>query len=146
MTEVVRDPALLNLLRYFGALEACDFEGALECFTDDVVYQHPPYGVAGHPGHEGDDPVAWNEARGKTELRRMFQFRGTHPGFTHHITTFARTGDVCFHQGFARTDGVRNEMTWVSVSRVNSEGLIAEYQPYIWRASRPIIGSDTPIH
>jgi len=146
MDSATTDPGFRTLVEYFAALEARDMDALLACFTDDVRYQHPPYGLAGHPGHEDDDPEAWNEARGKDALRGLFEFRGDHPGFTHHITTFARDRDVCMIQGYTATDGKPNEMTFMAAARVDETGLISEYQPYFWRDHRPIIGDQSPLH
>lgn len=45
------------LERYFRDLQAGDFEAAASCFTDDVVYLHPPYdpGDAERPEFRGRD-------------------------------------------------------------------------------------------
>jgi len=138
------DPALENLLRYFDALERYDVDEALTYFTEDVIYHHPPYGEAGHPGHENDDPNMWHRAVGREELRKLWEFRGEYDA-KHHVTAFARTGDLCFNEAFASLNGNENLASWISVFRVDDSGRIAEYQSYLQLPRRPILGSETPI-
>lgn len=67
--------------RYFAAMDTSDFEAALDCFSDDVFYSHPPYHhePSGSPRHE---------MRGREELRGLLLDRGPKPWF-HVVDTVA---------------------------------------------------------
>jgi hypothetical protein len=136
------DPALSTLLRYFEAVEQFDLDSLVQCFTEDGIYHHPSY--RGFPGHEDDDPDGWHQAVGRSELKDLFQMRGRQDA-KHHVTAFAREGDICFNEGYAIVNGDPNYVSFVAIFRVNDAGLIREYQAYSHRPRRPLLGSDTPI-
>jgi hypothetical protein len=76
--------------RYFEYLDAAEFEAAADCFSEDVLYSHPPYG----PGQ----PRA--EFRGRAELLAGFERRGPKPDREHHIELSPQRGSECFLEGF----------------------------------------------
>ena len=78
--------------RYFGLLEEGDFAGAVDCFSEDVVYSRPPYK---HTGHSGSDRVTF---RGHAELLAGFEKRGRQ-SFQHRITARAQSGGTCIFEG-----------------------------------------------
>jgi limonene-1,2-epoxide hydrolase len=134
-----QDPALANLLAYFDALERMDFDTAEQSFSADCEYHHPPYSV-GHQGHEDD--LDWHVARGHDELRALWEFRGPHAP-THHVTAFARNGNVCFNEAYADLHGDSTFATWVSVFTVDGEDKIVKYLSYQNLPALPVIGSVT---
>ena len=132
------DLALVMLRRYFSALDAFDVETALDSFTDDVVYVHPPYGQfyevddgdAVGPGHE--------LAAGRDQLRQLFAARGEQTT-THHVTGFARTGKVCFNEGVMRDRGGAPVCTWLACFEVDEDDRIRCYVPYASVPPLPLV-------
>jgi ketosteroid isomerase-like protein len=132
------DAALENLLTYFAALTRGDVDGAADCFTNDVVYHHPSFqNLAGH----GTDDGARHQAVGRPALKNLLQLRGDQHGVRHIVTAFARSGDLCFSEGYAEMDG-EPFLSGVSVFRVDETGKIAEYQPYTHAPALPALGTD----
>jgi ketosteroid isomerase-like protein len=86
--------------RYFHALEAGDFEGAVDCFTDDVVYSHPPYRHTGIDSADGRITF-----RGRAQLLAGFHARGRR-SFEHRILTCERRGRHALFDGVV--DGLPN--------------------------------------
>jgi ketosteroid isomerase-like protein len=134
------DPALSSLLRYFAALERYDLDAAAACFAEDAVYHHPPYRF---PGHE-EDATQWHRAVGRENIKRLWEFRGPQDS-VHHVTGFARNGNLCFNEGWSAHGGNTEAVSYVSVFRVSDDGLIAEYQTYTHFPRRPLLGAETPI-
>jgi len=133
------DPALANLLRYFDALDRFDIDGCLACFTDGVIYHHPPYGNL-IPERKGD---GWHMASGQAELRKLLEFRGPQPE-KHYVTAFARDGNTCFNEGFAERQENRNAASWLTIFKVDGRGLISEYHPYSCVPGRKLLGNAVP--
>jgi ketosteroid isomerase-like protein len=135
------DPALVTLLRYFDALERYDVDEALSYFSDKCEYNHPPYSWA-HPGH--DDDLEWHCARGHDELRALWAIRGPFEA-KHHVTAFARNGDVCFNEAYASLEDNDQYASWVSVFTVDDDDKIVKYLSYTNMPRLPILGSESPI-
>jgi hypothetical protein len=76
--------------RYFELLDGSDFEGAAACFSDDVLYSHPPYG----PG------LPRAEFRGYDELLAGFRNRGPKPDRAHTILRSPQAGRECLLEGY----------------------------------------------
>ncbi|HUF98788.1 MAG TPA: nuclear transport factor 2 family protein [Ilumatobacter sp.] len=91
-------PALADIVdRYFHALDEADFSGAADCFSEDVLYSHPPYR---HTGIDGHDRV---EFRGRSQLLAAFEQRGR-TSFDHHVFVYAQHGSHGLIEG--RVDGL----------------------------------------
>lgn len=122
-----RDP-VAQVRRYFDRLEAGDFEEAVECFSKEVFYSHPPYrwDLPGSPRHE---------ARGRSELLSLFQRRGKRD--SHHEYMAYVVADRCFLSGTSVTrDGPG--ASFISELTVDVDGLIDHYVTYV---SVPAVGS-----
>ncbi len=106
--------------RYFDHLEVGRFESAAECFSNDVVYVHPPYR---HTGIDSDERVVF---RGQNELLDAFQRRGVQ-SFRHRVTTCIQAGGLCLFEGVVvdlPNDGVG---AFVSSATFDAAGRIARY-------------------
>jgi hypothetical protein len=92
------DTALADVVdRYFHALDVGDFPGAADCFSDDVLYSHPPYRHTRIDGH------ARVEFRGRAALLAAFERRGR-TAFDHHVSVYAQHGWHGLIEG--RVDGL----------------------------------------
>lgn len=74
--------------RYFEHLHAARFAEAVDCFTEDVLYSHPPYS----PG------AARAEFRGHAELLAGFERRGP-SDWSHDILVCIQRGPECIIEG-----------------------------------------------
>ena len=134
------DGAFQNLVRYFHALEVYDIDAGLSCFSPNVEYWHHPFNEV-HEGFEDDDK--WHCARGHGELRKLWEFRGPEPQAIHHLSGFARNGNLCFCEGF--TPGAPGEppvVTWISAWTVDPQNIIERYTAYIQWPSVALIGDE----
>jgi hypothetical protein len=101
--------------RYFELLDASEFEAAADCFSEQVLYSHPPYG----PGQ----PRA--EFRGRAELLEGFRRRGPKPDREHHIERSPQRGGDCFLEGFT-VDEPRGG-SFISSLSLDPDGRIERY-------------------
>lgn len=131
------DPALRNLLQYFEELERDDLDATVMCFTEDCVYHHPSYKGL-FAGHE-EDSDEWHRTVGRDELKALFELRGKQT-VRHHVTAFARSGDLCFYELLAEKDGEPFSTT-LAIFRVDETGRIAEYSPYPQLPPRELVGA-----
>jgi hypothetical protein len=103
------------LERYFTHLQAGEFEAAVACFSDDVLYSHPPY--------RGDTERA--QFRGHDELLHgLVHKRGISPA-RQVITGLVQRGPECFIEGIV--EGVPNSGTFVSSVSLAADGRMARY-------------------
>jgi hypothetical protein len=131
MTSVIHLPPVFE--RYFKTLEAGHFDGAAECFTEDVFYSHPPYSsdLPGSPRHE---------AHGRAALLRLFHRRGLRP-YVHRIDAWAISGERVFISGVSLSPE-ENEIhvSFVSEAVLDDAGRIRWYAAY---SSLPAVGAST---
>jgi hypothetical protein len=122
--------ALEVLDRYFDELEAGEFAAAADCFSDDVVYSHPPYR---HTDNAGDRRV---EFRGRQELLAGFRSRGKR-SFRHRILVRLQRGPSCLLEGVV--DGLPGDGTgsFVSSLSLDRTGRIARYVSFYCEPSVP---------
>ena len=134
------DPAFQNYLRYLGALEKFDLGAALSCFSPDVEYSHHPFSQV----HEGlEEDTEWRLARGHDALRALFEYRGPDP-ILHRATGFARSGRLCFAEGYTPADdgGPKPKVTWISIWTVDAQDRIVKYHQYIQWPSVLVVGAE----
>ena len=124
----MKDVAWRVLERYLSSLEAYDLDTALDCFTEDVFYSHPPY------GHEPDG--ARHEVSNRTDLAKLFGLRGKRP-LHHRIDLVLAEEEECLAGGSVEVDGA-TVATFVSRFTITSGGQIARYAAY---ASFPPVGA-----
>jgi hypothetical protein len=124
--------ALSLMRRYFTCLEASDFVGAANCFTASARYSHPPY---------AGEPPGRLEARGRAEIRLLFERRG--PRSTRHeITATACAGDRHFISGLIKDAEGAVTGSFLSEAVFDAgSGKFAEYAAY---SSRPAVWDGTP--
>jgi ketosteroid isomerase-like protein len=101
--------------RYFEHLDRGEFQAAVECFSADALYSHPPY-QAGAPRAE---------FRGHAELLSGFERRGVKPDRTHRIDVAVQHGPDYLLEG-CTTDG-SGSRTFMSSVALDSRGLIQRY-------------------
>ena len=106
-----RGDARAVLDAYLERLEHADFEGAVECFSPDVLYSHPPYARGG----------ARVEHRGREALLAGFVARGPR-SWRHRILTCLQAAGDCLVEGDVEGAGV-----WLSSFSLDERGLIARY-------------------
>jgi hypothetical protein len=135
----LEDGALQTYIRYFRALEHFDVPTVLACFSPEVEYHHHPFSQV----HEGfEDDTEWHVVRGHDELRKLLEFRGPDP-IAHHISAFARTGNICCAEGFTPGEpGQPPIVTWISLWTADDEDRIVKYTAYIQWPAVPLIGAD----
>jgi hypothetical protein len=122
----MKDP-LTVIRRYFDYLEAGNFEAAVECFSEKVLYSHPPY-----RGSPPDSPR--KEARGRAELLALFRERGKRAN-RHQYKGYV-FGEHGFLSGTSTApDGPTS--SFVSEFTVDAAGLIDFYAAY---QSIPAVG------
>lgn len=121
--------------RYFRAVEAGDVEGAAACFAEDAVYSHPAL-VPPDGTPPGPTPPRV-EARGREGVAAFLRERGNRP-VVHEVTTVARAGDVLFVEGVAHRGDGAPFASFVSVARVDGDGLIRHYSAY---TATPVAGA-----
>ena len=140
-SQTVQDGALYTYIRYFGALERADWDAAVACFNPNLEYHHHPFSEV-HEGHEDD--TEWHTVFGSADLRRFFEeSRGADP-IPHHVTAFARTGDVCMAEGYVPgSKGRENPISsWVSLWTVDEQDRIVRYHHYLQWPAITLIGQD----
>jgi ketosteroid isomerase-like protein len=118
-TVVVDARALVD--RYFHALDAGDFDGAVDCFSDDVVYSHPPYRHTGIDSAEGRITF-----RGRAELLAGFNARGRR-SFAHRILTCELRGSYGLFDGVVEGLPNGNVGGFLSTMTLDGEGRIRRY-------------------
>jgi ketosteroid isomerase-like protein len=114
--------------RYFEALDRNDFEGVVDCFTEDVFYSHPPFMGAppGSPRHE---------VTGRAALRAYLALRGVRPS-RHQLDAEAVIGSRGFVSGVTLNEDGSTRASFVS-QMIFEDGLIQSYAAY---ASVPPVG------
>jgi ketosteroid isomerase-like protein len=112
--------AAAALDRYFGALDAGAFADAAACFSEDVLYSHPPYR---HTGIDGNERVSF---RGRSELLRAFEARGRQ-SFDHRILASIQRGPHCLLEGIVEGLPEGGTGSFVSSLTLDGDGLIRRY-------------------
>ncbi len=107
--------------RYFRALDAGDFEGAADCFSDDVVYSHPPYRHTGIDSADGRITF-----QGRDELLAGFNARGRR-SFGHRILTCELRGSYGLFDGVVEGLPNGNVGGFLSTMTLDGEGRIRRY-------------------
>jgi ketosteroid isomerase-like protein len=107
--------------RYFASLESGDFEDAADCFSEDVVYSHPPYQHTGIDSGHGRVTF-----RGRAELLAGFQARGR-TSFEHRIFTCERQESDALFDGVVEGLPNGNVGAFVSSMTLDGDGRIARY-------------------
>jgi ketosteroid isomerase-like protein len=105
---------------YFVSLESGAFEKAAECFSDDVLYSHPPY------QHTGITDSHRINFRGREALLDGFRRRGR-TSFNHRILVRAQHGPHCLIEG--TIDGLPEDRTasFLSSLSLDADGHIRRY-------------------
>jgi hypothetical protein len=116
--------------RYFEALRVGDFESAAACFSEDVVYCHPPYT---HGGLKGSGRIWFH---GRAELLAAFQKRGQ-TSYRHQLPVLIQRGPNCLFE--VVTPGAAGEDLGGGVSSLSldDEGLIQRYVAFFSVKSVP---------
>jgi len=100
---------------YLGHLRAADFAAAVECFSPDCLYSHPPY-------RDGMGRVVY---RGRDELLRGFvNDRGPSP-VVQLIEAFAQRGPHAFIEGVV--EGIPNGGSWQGSCEIDAHGRLRRY-------------------
>ena len=134
------DGALKTYIKYFNALEVFDLDAGIACFSRDVEYWRPPLNEL---GEDFKDDVNWHQIRGHEELRGIWEMRGPQPQAVHHLSGFARNGNLCFCEGFTPGDpGKPPLLSWVSVWEVDANDLIKRYMAYGQAPLVTLIGTE----
>jgi len=108
--------------KYFHELEAGHMDAAVEYFTDDCLYGHPPYA-------KGSPRV---EFRGRKELKAGFDHRGTQPK-RHFVPASIQRGAFLLFEGHVWVDGVEDGRTesFMSSATLAPDGRIHRYLAYV---------------
>jgi len=117
------------LERYFHALAESRVEDAASCFSDDVVYSHPPYrdlAIAG-PGR-----ATFN---GRDELLAAFRRRGPQT-VGYHIDVALQRGSHLLAEGVVESDG-RPIGTFLSSASVGATGVLTRYVAFYCEPAVP---------
>ena len=112
--------AAAALDRYFGALDTGAFEDAAACFSEDVLYSHPPYR---HTGIDGNERVVF---RGRSDLLRAFEARGRQ-SFDHRILASIQRDSHCLLEGIVEGLPEGRTGSFVSSLTLDEDGLIRRY-------------------
>ena len=78
------------------------------------------------------------------ELRVLWALRWSFED-RHHVTAFARNGDICFNEAYASLGDNDRYASWVSIFTVDSDSKIVKYLSYTNMPRLPILGSDAPL-
>jgi ketosteroid isomerase-like protein len=105
---------------YFHALDGGRFEDASACFSEDIVYSHPPYR---HTGIDGAHRVVF---RGRTELLAAFRARGR-ASFDHEVLVSVQRGPHCLFEGVVRGLPDDGDGSFVSSLSLAADGTIRRY-------------------
>ena len=111
-------PAVLDT--YFGALDSGRFEAAAGCFSDSVLYSHPPYK---HTQIDGDKRI---EFRGRAALLAAFRARGRQ-SFGHEILTCLQRGPYAILEGVVRDLPDGGSGSFISTLSLDASGRISRY-------------------
>jgi ketosteroid isomerase-like protein len=109
-----------TLHHYFQSLDRGAFEEAAACFSDDVVYSHPPYR---HTGIDSDQRVVF---RGREELLAAFRQRGAQ-SFDHHLVAGVQRRNACLVEGLVTGLPGGTTGSFVSSLSLDGKGLIRRY-------------------
>jgi hypothetical protein len=115
-----RAEAATVLGRYFAALDDGSFEAAAACFSEDVLYSHPPYK---HTGVDGQHRV---ERRGRPNLLAKFRERGAQR-FDHRVLACVQRGRHCMVEGLVEGLPAGATGSFVSSLTLDADGLIRRY-------------------
>jgi hypothetical protein len=116
--------------RYFEALRVGDFEAAAACFSEDVVYCHPPYT---HGGLKGSGRI-WFQ--GRAELLAAFRQRGR-TTYGHRLPVLIQRGPNCLFEVVTPGAGGEDLGGGVSSLSLDDEGLIRRYVAFFSVQSVP---------
>lgn len=127
---IAPDDAATTIDRYFHSLETGDFEDAVDCFSADTVYAHPPYR---HTGITNPERVTF---RGHDELLAAFRRRGVQT-FRHRIDARLVGGSTCLFEG--EVEGLPNDVrgTFMSSAHFDASGRIDRYVSFYCEPSPP---------
>jgi ketosteroid isomerase-like protein len=108
------------LEEYFASLESGAFEEAAGCFSEDVLYSHPPYR---HTGITDDHRINFG---GRPALLEGFRRRGKQ-SFNHRILVLGQAGPNCLVEGVV--EGLPDGRTgsFVSSFSLAGDGRIHRY-------------------
>jgi hypothetical protein len=102
---------------YFEHLERGRFAAAADCFSEDCLYSHPPYG----PG------AGRAEFRGRVELLAGFRRRGNRP-YEHTLAVTLQHGTECLLEGTAT--GTALGGSFLSSLSLDRDGRIQRYAAF----------------
>jgi hypothetical protein len=105
---------------YFSALDTGNFAAAVDRFSDDVMYSHPPYR---HTGLDGNDRVVF---RGRDELLAAFRARGAQ-SFDHTILASIQRGPHCLVEGVVQGLADGGGGSFISSLTLDDRGRIRRY-------------------
>lgn len=120
------------LARYFDALDTGAFADAVDQFSADVVYSHPPYR---HTGIDGDARVVF---RGRDQLLAAFTARGRQT-FDHRIVAIGQRGPHCLLEGVV--EGLPDDGTGSFISSLTLDGS-GRIRRYVSFYCEPSVGGD----
>lgn len=124
MTDIKATSVLDLVRRYYDAISRFDPEAAVECFSQDARYSHPPYpsGVASgfDPG-----PTGRIEVQGRENILALLRARGD-LRVTYDITACLSDGSITLVEGQAQSPNSGSGPFVVSL-RINPDGLIDSY-------------------
>ena len=115
-TPATAGGGLAAVERYFEQLEAADMGAAVECFSRDTLYSHPPYKHAPEEGRA--------EFRGHGQLLAGFERRG-YRTVRHELLAHAQAGAQFFVEG--STDDPPGGGSFVSSVTLDADGRIQRY-------------------
>lgn len=116
--------------RYFEGLRAGEFETAAGCFSEDVVYCHPPYTGGGLKG----SGRVW--FRGRGELQAAFERRGR-TSYRHRVPVLIQRGPNCLFEVHTPGDGGEDLGFGVSSLSLDDQGLIRRYVAFFTTQTVP---------
>jgi ketosteroid isomerase-like protein len=111
-----------QIAKYFHELEAGNMAEAVQYFTEDCLYGHPPYG-------KGQPRV---EFRGHEELKAGFDHRGTQPK-RHFVPVSIQRGPFLLFEGHVWVDGTEDGRTesFISSATLAPTGQVRRYLAYV---------------
>lgn len=105
---------------YFDALDGGRFADAAACFSDDVLYSHPPYQ---HTGIDDPDRI---EFRGRSALEAAFRTRGR-TSFDHEVLVSIQRGPHCIFEGAVNNLPHGGTGSFISSLSLAGDGTIRRY-------------------
>jgi hypothetical protein len=116
--------------RYFDQLGSGRVQEAADCFSEDVLYSHPPYRQGGLLG------MHRNVFQGRGELLAAFEKRGL-TSYTFELLRCLQSGRYSFFEG--RNGGLADgrTSTFFSSLSVNDQGLIDRYVTFYTEPNLP---------